>query len=223
MRDKVLDLAAGAGLDFRPMPQIIPIRPPAPASESRLHDHALNDLRFIRQTMERAGVFTAVPGWGQVVVGGTALAAAFFAAREPRPALWLAVWSVEALAAALIGVAAMAHKARMAEAPLFSPSGRRFTLSFSLPLVAAAILTVALFRAGLHALLPGMWLVLYGTAFVSGGAFSVPVVRAMGFCFMAIGVVALFAPPGWGNALMAGSFGLLHIVFGLVIARRYGG
>lgn len=205
------------------MTQITPIRPPAPPAESRLHDHALNDLRFIRQTMERAGVFTAVPGWGQVIVGATALAAAFFASREPSPALWLTVWSVEALAAMLIGVAAMAHKARMAEAPLFSQSGRRFTLSFSLPLMAAAILTVALFRAGLYALLPGMWLVLYGTAFVSGGAFSVPIVRTMGFCFMAFGVVALFAPPGWGNLLMAASFGLLHIVFGLVIARRYGG
>ncbi len=184
---------------------------------------SFDDLRFIRQTMERAGVFTAVPGWGQVVVGATALAAAFFASRELSPALWLAVWSVEAIAAALIGVGAMAHKARMAEVPFWSTSGRRFTLSFSLPLVAAAILTIALFRAGLHALLPGMWLVLYGTAFVSGGAFSVPIVRTMGFCFMSIGVIALFAPPAWGNALMAASFGLLHIGFGLVIARRYGG
>ena len=205
------------------MTQITPIRPPAPPAESRLHDHALNDLRFIRQTMERAGVFTAVPGWGQVIVGSTAIAAAYFSSREPSPALWLAVWSVEALTAMLIGVAAMAHKARMAEAPLFSQSGRRFTLSFSLPLMAAAILTVALFRAGHHALLPGMWLVLYGTAFISGGAFSVPIVRTMGFCFMAFGVIALFAPPTWGNLLMAASFGLLHIVFGLVIARRYGG
>ena len=203
------------------MPQITPLRPRPPAHQ--LQDHPLNDLRFIRQTMERAGVFTAVPGWGQVVVGATALAAAFYASRETSAAMWLAVWSVEALVALVIGLASMAHKSRMAEVKFFSQTGRRFALSFSLPLVAAAILTVALFQAGLRVLLPGTWLVLYGTAFVSGGAFSVPVIRVMGFCFMALGVVALFALPAWGNALMALSFGGLHIVFGLVIARRYGG
>ena len=207
------------------MTQITPL-PPRPTRLAQAHElqhHALDDLRFIRQTMERAGVFTAVPGWGQVIVGATALVAAFYTSREASPAMWLVGWSVEALAALVIGLAAMAQKSRIAEVPLFSQSGRRFALSFSLPLVAAAILTLALFRAGLVAWLPGIWLLLYGTAFVSGGAFSVPVVRVMGFCFMAAGVVALFAPPGWGNALMAASFGGLHIVFGLLIARRYGG
>src|SRR5437879_6305980 len=127
------------------MPQITPLppRPTRPAHE--LQDHALSDLRFIRQTMERAGVFTAVPGWGQVMVGASALAAAFYASRETSPAGWLAVWSVEALAALVIGMAAMAHKSHMAEVPMFNQSGRRFALSFSLPLVSAAILTVALF------------------------------------------------------------------------------
>jgi len=205
------------------MPQITPLPPRAPKSAHELHDHALSDLRFIRQTMEAAGVFTAVPGWGQVMVGASALAAAFYASRETAPVMWLAVWSVEALVALVIGLASMAHKAHMADVPMFNPSGRRFALSFSLPLVVAAILTVALFRAGLVAFLPGTWLLLYGTSFVSGGAFSVPVVRVMGFCFMAMGVLALFAPPSWANLLMAASFGLLHIVFGLVIARRYGG
>ena len=199
--------------------------PPRPRGRAahQLHDHAIDDLRFIRQTMERAGVFTAVPGWGQVIVGATALAAAFYASREATPAMWLTVWSVEAVAALVIGVASLAHKARMAEAPLFSQTGRRFLLSFSLPLVVAAILTIPLFRAGQMQLLPGVWLLLYGTAFLSGGAFSVPAVRVMGSCFMAFGVLALAAPAGWGNAVMAASFGGLHIGFGLVIARRYGG
>jgi len=202
---------------------ITPLPPRQRRVAHQLHDHAIDDLRFIRQTMERAGVFTAVPGWGQVIVGATALAAAFFASREATPAMWLAVWSVEAVAAMVIGVASLAHKARMAEAPLFSQTGRRFMLSFSLPLMVAAILTIPLFRIGLVHLLPGVWLLLYGTAVLSGGAFSVPVVRVMGGCFMAFGVLALAAPAMWGDAVMAASFGALHIAFGLVIARRYGG
>src|SRR5256885_16012050 len=68
-----------------------------------LHDRALDNLRFIRQTMERAGSFTAVPGWGQVAVGVTALAAAFLAARQPTPELWLATWPGEAIVALAIG------------------------------------------------------------------------------------------------------------------------
>lgn len=205
------------------MTRITPLRPRPRPEPPALQEHALDELRFIRQTMERAGVFTAVPGWGQVIVGATACAAAFFASRETTPELWLTVWSVEALVALAIGLAAMAHKARMARMPVFTSSSRRFTLSFSLPLVAAAILTVALFRLGLVDLLPGVWLLLYGTAFVSGGAFSVPIVRVMGFGFMAFGVLALFTPPTWGHAIMALSFGGLHLGFGLVIARRYGG
>src|SRR5439155_212806 len=96
-----------------------------------LHDRALDNLRFIRQTMERAGSFTAVPGWGQVAVGATALAAALLAARQPTPELWLATWL--------------------------------------------------------------------------GGA------------------MALFGPAAWGSWLMAAGFGGLHIVFGMIIAWRYGG
>src|SRR2546428_8623540 len=72
-------------------------------SPQPLRARALDNLRFIRQTMERAGSFTAVPGWGQVAVGTTALAAAFLAARQRTPELWLVTWLAEALVALTIG------------------------------------------------------------------------------------------------------------------------
>ena len=188
-----------------------------------LHDRALDNLRYIRQTMERAGSFTAVPGWGQVAVGATALVAALLAARQPTPELWLATWLGEAVVALAIGGSTMVRKAFAVNDPLLSGPGRRAGLSLLPPMVAGGLLTVALSRAGLWHALPGTWLLLYGTGFVTGGAFSVRIVPVMGVCFMTVGAVALLGPATWGNWLMAAGFGGLHIVFGTIIARRYGG
>ncbi len=188
-----------------------------------LEVHAADNLRFIRETMERAGSFTAVPGWGGFAIGLTALAASFVAARQTRPNAWLATWLAEALVAVGIAAGATARKARAAKMPLLSGPGRKFALSFVPPLLVGALLTIVLFRAGYAAVLPGMWLLLYGTAVVTGGAFSVRVVPVMGLCFMLAGALALFSPASWGNWFMAAGFGALQIIFGLVIAKRYGG
>lgn len=183
----------------------------------------MDDLRFIRRTMERGAAFTAVPGWGGVGMGVTALLAAAIAATRPTPEGWLAIWLAEAGVAVGVGTWAMHRKARRAELPLLSGAGRKFALSFLPPAVAAALLTVALYRAGSFALLPGTWLALYGAAVVTGGAFSVKVVPVMGLCFMALGGLALLAPSAWGNSLLAAGFGGLHIAFGVHIARKHGG
>lgn len=192
-------------------------------SPEPLRDRALDNIRFIRRTMERAGSFTAVPGWGQVAVGVTAFAAALLAARQPSPELWLATWLGEAVVALTIGGSAMVRKAYAVNDPILSGPGRRFGLSFLPPMVVGGLLTVVLYHAGLWRALPGAWLLSYGAGFVTGGAFSVRIVPVMGICFMAVGVVALFGPAPWGNWLMAAGFGGLHVVFGAVIARRHGG
>jgi hypothetical protein len=188
-----------------------------------LHDRAMDNLRYIRQTMERASSFTAVPGWGQVAIGVTALAATYLAARQPTARGWLGTWVAEAIISLLIAGWLMDRKARALGAPLLSGPGRKVAFSLSPPLVVGALLTVVLFRAGLTQAIPGMWLLLYGTGVVTGGMFSVSIVPVMGICFMVLGAATLFAPAAWGNWLMAAGFGGLHIIFGTIIARRYGG
>jgi hypothetical protein len=184
---------------------------------------AADHLRYIRETMENAGEFTAVPGWGGVGIGVTALVAAFIAARQHAPRVWLEVWLVEAFVAIAIAAPAAATKAHRANSALLSGPGRKFLLSFVPPLLVGGLLTYALAVVGLFYVLPALWLMLYGTAIVTGGAFSVRAVPLMGICLMALGAIAIFAPANWNDGLMAAGFGVVHIAFGVWIARNYGG
>lgn len=205
------------------MAKVHPIRPLPPEPEHELHARAMDNLRFIRETMERAGSFTAVSGWGQVVIGGVGLAAAAVAWQMTTPGAWLATWMTAALIAAAVGALTTAHKARAAHMPLLSGPARKFTLSLAPPLVAGAVLTAVFFLAGLTAPLAGMWLLLYGVGIMTAGSYSVRAVPVMGFCFMLLGTVALFSPLAWADAFMAAGFGGLHVAFGTLIARRHGG
>ena len=207
--------------DMEPIRLVKPEQPEPPA----LHERAMDNLRYIRETMERATAFTGISGWGEVAIGATAIIASL----DPRPAdadlraLWLAVWVVEGTISLLIAGWSMDRKARAVQMPLMSGPGRKAVFSLSPPVIAGGLLTIVLFRAGLTSAIPGVWLLLYGTGVVTGGMFSVGVVPIMGLCFMALGAGALFAPPEFANWFMAAGFGGLHIVFGVIIARKYGG
>jgi len=198
---------------------VIPQKEEPPA----LHERAMDNLKYIRETMERATAFTGISGWGQVAIGFTAIASASISTQQKTFKAWLAVWMAEAVIALLIAGWSIDRKARAAKMPLLSGPGRKVAFSLSPPIFAGAIVTVVLYRAGLTNAIPGLWLLLYGTGVVTGGMFSVSVVPIMGLCFMALGAAAFFAPAEYANWLMAAGFGGLHIVFGVIIARRYGG
>lgn len=183
----------------------------------------MDNLRYIRETMERATAFTGISGWGEVAIGSTALATSAIAANQSSFKAWLSIWIAEGLISLLIAGWSMDRKARAAKMPLISGPGRKAVFSLSPPIFAGAVLTLVLVRARLTNAIPGVWLLLYGTGVVTGGMFSIPAVPIMGLCFMALGAAALFAPAEFSNWFMAAGFGGLHLVFGVIIARRYGG
>ena len=193
------------------------------SAPSALHERATENLQYIREAMERSGSFTAVPGVGGVLMGALALVAAWVASLQKSPQAWLGVWLACAALAVITGGAALLLKARSTGHSLLRGPGRRFALSFAPPVAVGAALTAVLAVHGQFSLLPGVWLLCYGAAVMTGGSFSVKAVPTTGLGFMALGAAAFMAPASWGDALMAAGFGGLHIVSGCLIARRYGG
>ncbi len=196
--------------------------PPPEDEPIALHSEAMDNLRFIRKTMENAGSFTAVPGWGLAGMGVVGAAAAVLSLGT-APEYWLRIWLLAAVGAIAIGGITMAKKARAASDSLLRGPGRKFALSLSPPMVAGAVLTGVLYRADLTDPIMGLWLLLYGVGVTTAGAFSIRIVPVMGMSFMLVGMAALFTPAGWGNVWAGIGFGGLHLVAGLLIARRYGG
>lgn len=183
---------------------------------------AADNLRFIRDTMERAASFTAVPGWGGVAIGLTAIATGVVSWGRPPQEQFL-FWICEALVALGMAAVAVKMKSKRLALSLQTSAARRALLSFIPPLLAGAVLTAVLYEQQVFSVLPGSWMLLYGAAVVTGGAFSVRIVPVMGLCFMLAGALCLAAPAAWGDAFLMLGFGGLHIVFGGVIARKHGG
>ena len=190
---------------------------------ARIREDAAADLRLIREAMDHSARFTDVPGVGMMLIGLTAVIAAWLAATAEADAAWLAIWGFELLLAVTIGAVAIALKARLSGTEMLATPVRRFLRGMIPPLVAGAALAAFCAKAGLVGNLPGVLLLLYGTALITGGAHSLSLVRFQGVCFMVLGALTLFVPAEFGDAAMALGFGGLHIAFGAVIARRYGG
>ena len=181
-----------------------------------LSGRAAENLRYIRQAMERGVTFTSIPGLGGAAMGVVALVASGFAARQPSGDRWLLTWLIAATVAAVIGLVAMVRKANRAGAALTGANARRFALGMAAPFVAGAAITYELWMVRSFTAMAPSWLLLYGAGVLTGGIVSVPVVRVIGLCFMALGIAAILTPAEWGNAWLA-------IGFGIYIARNHGG
>ncbi len=182
----------------------------------------MDNLRFIRETLDRATSFTAVSGWGLVLVGVLACGFALFARWRATPAAFVATWLVAAIVCLGLSVALSARKSHRLGLSITTGAGRKFIVAFLPTMIAGAFLTFAAAAAGQTSHLAGMWLLLYGASVVAAGSNSVPLVPAMGISFMVLGAAALVAP-AWGNWFMAMGFGGVHVVYGTAIAVRHGG
>jgi hypothetical protein len=201
-------------------------------SVSSLGGQAAQDLSYIRDAMSRAKAFTAVSGKASIVEGALALTLGGYACTRDDPRVWLAWWLVTAVLAAGVGFAGLAQKARRTQAPYRRGPGALFLKHLVPPLIAGAALTGALSAADQYALLPGLWLLLYGAGLFSAGSFSVGIVPHLGLLFAGLGLAALAATvpgvsahtPDWtAEGLLLAGFGGAHLIAGALIWRKYGG
>jgi hypothetical protein len=206
------------------MGQTQPLRKQSsPAEPVKISDRAIDNLEFIRETMERSTHFTAVPGYGGILMGVTAVVAAYIASQQIYQRDRLIVWLTEAFLAFAIGLLAMWQKTKISQTALISGPSKKFAFGFAPPLIAGVAITLGLWRFDHYEIMAPIWMLLYGAAVVTGGAFSVRVVPVMGWCSWLSARSRSPCHPGFGNILMGVTFGLVHIVFGIIIARRYGG
>ncbi len=186
-------------------------------------DRALDNLKFIRETMERSTVFTSVPGYGGILMGATALGAAYISQMQTNLRAEYFVWLAEAVLAFFIGLLAMWQKSKISQTPLVSTPAKKLLVNALPPMLCGVFITLGLWRLGdFEAMIP-TWILCYGAAVVCGGAYSVKVVPVMGWCFIALGAATFFLSANYGQVMMALSFGVLHIIFGAIIGRRFGG
>jgi hypothetical protein len=197
----------------------LPTEPPSPA----LHDRAMDNLRFIRETMAAAAAETAVSGWGVAAAGGVALLVAPIAHALPTRAGWLAAWLGTAVLAVTLVAGASIRKSARLGLPLAGGTARKLLLGFIPSMACGAVLTAVLWRNGSAGILPATWLMLYGAAVMAAGAHSVRSLPVMGACFLTLGSTAFVLPAAWGDWLLAAGFGGLHLVFGPWIAARHRG
>ncbi len=205
------------------MGSISPLRKEKEDEPVNIGDRAIDNVKYIRDMMERSASFTAVPGYGGMLMGVTAVAAAYIAAQQPYLRNWLIVWLTEAFLAAAIGLLAMWQKSKIAGGSLTSAPARKFAFGFAAPLVAGVATTLGLWRYEMYEVMAPIWMLCYGAAVITGGAFSVRAIPVMGWFFMAFGAAAFALPAAYSNYLMLASFGITHIVFGAIIAKKYGG
>lgn len=201
-------------------PSIRPV-PTPPAQPLSLSEVAHENLRWIRATVERAGVFTAVSGPGTLILGG--LGGATAAATHFGLLPWLEAWLVTGALGLMLGVGAAIAKARRIGQPLTGGVARRFALGLFPPLAAGGVFTVVAIAYELTELLPGCWLLLYGVAIMTSGALSPRLITTIGLAFMTLGGVAFAAPAAGHDVLLGIGFGGLHLALGLEIERRHRG
>lgn len=197
---------------------IIPLQKEEQTIKSDDHQiKALQNLAFVRETMENAGAFTTVPGWGMVAIGFSAMVTSFITIFISNPVIWMSIWILEAIIAIAIGLTSISLKNNKLGLTILHGIGLRFMINLCIPILAAVPLSFVLWKHNLTFHMPDVWLLLYGTSIITAGSYSLRLVLFMGCSFFALGCIGMLFPVIPKDALMFFGFGVFHCLFGMLI------
>jgi len=195
------------------------MRTDAPVS---IDSRALGTLIYIRTSIESASSL-AVPGMAGIVMGSIGMFAAVLASIPAFSSRWLEIWLLAAVVALLLGGALMARQAAQHGQSRYLGPARKFLLCLCPALLSGAVLTFVMWQAGSTQLIPGTWLMLYGCAVLSAStvtaAVTMRLIATLGALFVLLGLFAFQLPPGSHSIVLGAGFGVLHILFGILMGR----
>jgi hypothetical protein len=198
---------------------VIPLHSEAPAA---IESRALGTLAYIRASIESSSSMD-VPGMSGIVMGIVGLLAAVVVSLPRWAPHWLGIWLGAVVIALTFGGALVARQIGLSGHAGYWGPARKFLLCLCPALLAGAVLTWVLYAVGAAGVIPGMWLLLYGCAVLSASTVTsagiTRLVGIMGALFVALGAITFTLPAGTHTAMLGLGFGVLHIVFGLLIGR----
>lgn len=196
------------------------------------------DLSHIRSMMERSSRFISLSGLSGVFAGLAAIIGAvyvyFVLQREGidyfdgerniySPSLvreLIIIGALILLAAILSGYIFTANKSKKNGQKIWDATTKRLLITFTVPLLTGGIFCIALLYHHLFVWIAPATLIFYGLALVNAERYTLTDVKYLGYCQIVLGICSLFIL-GWGLVFWVIGFGVLHIVYGLIMHRKY--
>jgi hypothetical protein len=197
----------------------------------------IEDLQEIRRIMERSGKFTPVSGWSGILAGmaglaGAAAAFLYFDGEVDMPLLvkslsdtpgfgfLVMVAMIVLLLASLAGLFMTIKVARLQGQSVWTPTSRLMLLDFAIPMALGGIFCAGLVLYQIPGLLIPTMLLFYGMALINASHKTLNDLRYLGYCQLAVGISCLLQP-AWGFWFWTLGFGILHLIYGLLLLLRY--
>lgn len=205
----------------------------------------LDDLHDIKQMMERSSRYISLSGWSGITAGICALIGAFFAHIELKESYYSVSTSTQndytyfpfflrqLFSSGLFHIAITTFmgaffsafiftyfRSRKNNTPVWSATSRRLLLNFFIPIVVGGIFLIKLLENGNYGLIAPGCLIFYGLALINGSKYTLGEVKYLGYGEIFLGIINCWLID-LGLYFWATGFGLLHIIYGILMLRRY--
>lgn len=197
----------------------------------------IDDIREIREMMDKSSRFISLSGWSGVSAGIFALLGAYIGYRniyvDPSYSAYDRIvlssenwWTLLLIAittlllSIIFGIYFTTRKARQNNQPIWGSTSKRLVVNLMIPLIAGGILCLMLLMKGYIGLVAPMTLLFYGLSLVNASKYTLSEMKSLGILEIVLGLVAIQFI-GYGLIFWAVGFGLLHIIYGIIMHFRY--